>query len=101
MCKEGANLSEKSNNKRIVSIEIKNSPIIRAVFYFESPGQQPCDGACLHAQAHGYWTGYPYEQAAKRIANTGRLRQQSTFIYQRCLRKQISPFTDEKRKGES
>ncbi|MCI6005956.1 MAG: hypothetical protein SOY73_05395, partial [Blautia sp.] len=33
-----------------------------------------------HAQAHGYWTGYPYEQAAERIANTGRLRQQSTFI---------------------
>ena len=25
----------------------------------------------------------------------------ATFIYQRCLRKQISPFTDEKRKGES
>ncbi|MDY3918056.1 MAG: hypothetical protein SOZ59_03505, partial [Candidatus Limivivens sp.] len=32
--------------------------------YYKSPGQQPCGEACLHAQTHGYWTGYPYEQAA-------------------------------------
>ena len=42
-------------------------------FYYESPGQQPWTGACLHAQGHGYWTGKPVwvSRAEARITNTG------------------------------
>ena len=34
-------------------------------FYYKSPGQQPCDVACLHAQTHGYWTDFLVIHIAK------------------------------------
>ena len=76
-------LSSKSVTGIVISSPLKNN---------KSPVQKPCDGACLDVQIHGYWTGCPYEQAAKQIANTGRLRQQSAFIHERCLRQQTFPF---------